>query len=393
MRSPSDIRSENLVGSIDEIRQLGRVSEQNDLSVGSYIAIRGWLLDAAQSTPVHMLTVGIANQEPAQALLGIERADVAGVHGAQALRSGFLAVFPITAGPGMQSLVLAADVAGERYELVQADAFTTRSPDDPFAGLTLDALGWDVFIDGVFDGSTQAQQDEDGVVIVPGNVPTAIRGWALFNGLPAREIIARSGGRYLRVFSGKLRPDVAAFNDEPDAAACGFLIPVLATPTGVEEIRIFGVSEDDTYAHLTSVQIRQSTVRSSDLLPESAAIVGAVDGIAIDSIAQSADLVCTEDQELELRGWAIDEIGPLLVGGIEIALDDRTVVQTQTTAARADIAAKREASGITDCGFTVRWRVQDVAPGPHRLIVRALSARRDARATLAEIPFSIGPKR
>ena len=389
---PFKIESNDVLGSVDEVRQLGRPTPSDGIAVGSYVTVRGWILNRTDGMPLKDLRVRIDALSPSDAILGIERTDVRDSHGASALKSGFLAVLPVMAPPGRHELVFGFDTNDQRRDLILSAALITEPPVDPLAGLVHDRAGWEFALDGVFDGGSALDHDPDGVFICPTERPVAIRGWALHGptGMAAYEIVARSGGRYLRV-APQARPDVAAIKAAPHAIDCGFTIPLLPSSIGVEEIALFALREDGSYASLAHVRVRQAEPLASSTLPESDAIAGTIDAIALDdgTIDSTSEIHAVEHQVLHLRGWAVDTVGPLLAGGIELTLDDVAVVQTQTSLARHDIATKYR--GLADAGFEIAWTIAALAPGAHRLDVRALSARRDAVATLATYRFSVEP--
>jgi len=393
MLVPIAIESNDVLGSVDEVRQLGRPTPSDGIAVGSYVTVRGWILNRADGTPLKNLRVGIDALSPSGAILGIERTDVRDSHGANALKSGFLAVLPVTAPPGRHELVFGFDTNDQRRELIVSAALTTESPVDPLEGLVHERAGWEFALDGVFDGNSALDQDSDGVFVCPTERPVAIRGWALHGptGAAAREVVARSGGRYLHVLAPQARPDVAAIKAAPHAVDCGFTIPLLPSHIGVEEIALFALREDGSYGSLARVRVRQARPLASWTLPESDAVAGTVDAIALDdrTLDSLNEINAVEGQVLRVRGWAVDTMGPLLTGGIELTLDDVAVVQTQTSLTRQDIATKYH--GLTDAGFEIAWTIAALAPGAHLLGVRALSARRDAVATLAMCRFFVEP--
>ena len=393
MLTPIAIESNDVLGSVDEVRQLGRPTASDGIAVGSYITIRGWILNRAHGTPLKDLRVGIDALAPSTAILGLERTDVRDSHGASALKSGFLAVLPVTVPPGRHELVFGFDTNDERRDLIVSAALMTEPPVDPLAGLAHNGAGWEFALDGVFDGDSALDQNSDGVFVCPTERPVAIRGWALHGptGAVAREIVARSGGRYLHVLAQQARPDVAAVKAAPHAIDCGFTIPLLPSQIGVEEIGLFALREDGSYASLARIRVRQARPLASSTLPESDTIVGAVDAIALDdrTLDSISEIHAFEHQVLRVRGWAVDTVGPLLTGGIELTLDDVAVVQTQTSLARQDIATKYHAP--TDAGFEIAWTIAALAPGAHLLGLRALCARRDCVATLATYRFFVEP--
>jgi len=393
MLVPFKIESNDVLGSVDEVRQLGRPAPTDGIAVGSYLVVRGWILNRADGTPLQDLRVGIDAFSPSAAILGFERTDVRDAHGASALKSGFLAVLPVTAPPGRHELVFGFGTNDRRRDLVVSAALMTEPPVDPLAGLADERAGWEFALDGVFDGDSALDQDSDGVFVCPTERPVAIRGWALHGptGAAAREIVARTGGRYLLVLAPQARPDVAAIKAAPHAVDCGFTIPLLPSPIGVEEIALFALREDGSYASLARVRVRQARPLASSTLPRSDAVAGTIDAIALDdrTLDSIHEINAFEHQVLRVRGWAVDTVGPLLTGGIELTLDDVAVVQTQTSLTRQDIATKYH--GLTDTGFEIAWTIAALAPGAHLLGVRALSARRDAVATLATYRFFVEP--
>jgi len=392
MSTPIEIRSESVLGCIDDIRELGRPSPDG-ASVGGFVAIRGWLVPAPGAAPIDAIALGLAPEAHFAAIVGIERPDVRAVNGNGARFSGFAATLPIPDMRGKQALHVRVLQEGIEREFILGDALAASAPVDPFANLEPRDTPWATAIDGVFAGAEILLADNAGIYTIDPAHATVIRGWAARSDPPAtaHEIVARSGGRYLRVLQEQPRPDVAAALGA-GALASGFTVPIVPSTVGVEEIHLFAVGEDETYAPIARVRLRSSNAAASTDLPEGADIRGALEELSLAGTALDRDrpLELRDGAELVLNGWAIDAVGPRLCGGIEILIDDVSVVLTQTDLPRPEIARANAHSGVRDCGFAVRWRIAGLTPGPHTLAVRVLSANRETRATLARLPVSMG---
>jgi len=163
-------------------------------------------------------------------------------------------------------------------------------------------------------------------------------------------------------------------------------VPFLPSPIGVEEIRLYAITENGGYSYLDSVRARQFQTLGSSALPESDDIRSSIDEFTIGGrkVESDGQLAITAGTPISLRGWAVDSVGPRLTGGIELLLDDAVVVQTQTNLPRPDVAESFGDLGVTESEFALRWAMPPVAVGTYRLSLRAFSARRDATALLTE---------
>jgi len=390
MPIPIEIRSESVLGCIDHIRELGRPSPEG-AAVGGFVAVRGWLMPAPGCAPIDSIFLGLSPESRFEAIVGIERSDVRAVNGDRARFAGFAATLPVPAARGEQTLHLRVEQDGVERELVLAGALDVRDPIDPFADLGVADVAWASAIDGVFAGTEALEPDAAGIYTLDPTRPTVIRGWAASSDppKPAREIVARTGGRYLRVLGEQPRADVAAALGA-EAHASGFSVPILPSTVGVEEVHLFAIGDDDSYAPIARVRLRSTDATTSTALLEGAPISGTVDELLLDGVTldRSRVLELNEGADLVLAGWAIDVEGPRLSGGIELFLDDAAVVQTQTDLPRPEIA-RAHGQGVRDCGFAVRWRVRDLEAGSHTLALRVLSANRETRATLAQFTVSL----
>ncbi len=389
MWSSLTISSSAFFGSIDEIRQIGRIESVGEAAIGDYVAIRGWVLDTDSRASVLSVDLGLDKRVEHRAVIGIDRPDVRDAHGERALKSGFIGIIPVrSAEIGAKPLHLRITSPHAHVDIALSDALTTRRPSDPFAGLSRRQDGWAFALDGMFVGDVLAPLDRFGVSIVSPEGFTSIRGWAIDEvaGRPAREIIARAGGRYLHVLGGLPRPDVAANTGYAAAVDCGFVVPFLPSPIGVDEIRLYAITENGGYSYLDSVRARQFQTLGSSALPESDDIRSSIDEFTIGGrkVESDGQLAITAGTPISLRGWAVDSVGPRLTGGIELLLDDAVVVQTQTNLPRPDVAESFGDLGVTESEFALQWAMPPLAVGTYRLSLRAFSARRDATALLTE---------
>ena len=395
LRLPIEIASDSVIGSIDEIKQIGRERRTPGVSIGGHVLIRGWMLDAQTRLPIGDLRIGLDVSSQREAIGEIARPDVAASHGAGASRSGFLATVPVTVGAGSQPLLLSVRSSHGAEEIVLEAAVQVEAPVDPFAGMKADSSGWVHSIDGVFDGSERLEADPTGVFVIADAKVASIRGWVLdeASGLPASEVVARSGGRYLRVIPTEPRTDVAKNLGIQSAVNAGFAIPFVPSPVGVDEVQVFAISDRRTYSQIASIRARQASAMPSENLPADDNIRGAVDELSLRAtpVDLAGSLIVSEGDEVSVTGWAVDSLGPLLTGGVELVLDGTAVVQTQTRIARPDAADQFGHGDIVTCGFEMRWVVQNTASGAHRLDVRALSSRRDAVRTLAAWSLIVEP--
>ena len=380
----TDRRSHRAIGNLDSIEEIGsRIRADSPLGRGGYAVVRGWALHEGRHEPVDSLLVSLGAETTVAAFLGLPRPDVAERFGPGALNAGFLAVFPLTGTLGQHRLTLEAR-AGD--ELLSCDTSCTISidvPENPLAGRQERGEFWAYAIDGVHlsDGAP-ARTFEQGVAILSWGSPAFIKLWVidLAKRAPPEGIIARSGGVYLRVIDGLMRHDAALSAGAPEAVRCGFAVPVTPSLSGTESIELFALGSDDTYVRLGEVRLRRTDPLPFSSLSRSGRIRGRIDSIAVDdrSVSATHDIAVAHRSILKLRGWAVDEIGPRLSGGVFADMEGGATYEASCGGIRLDVAEELDAPGIAACEFEATIDVTSLSPGRHRISMFALTARRDA---------------
>ncbi len=363
------------------------------IASGGFLFLRGWLLGTTPVRPVDSIAVGIEGINLFEAAIGFQRSDIRDAYGAGALTSGFSAAIPVDVPSGRYALTIVDSFAGHTATMRPSDTLTIGPPLFPLAGLTRRDRRWKFAVDGVFCGDRALAIDADGAFVVAPAGPVELRLWAIESGSlrPPLAVVARRGGTYLAVASGLDRKDIAAAVDTPIATRCGASIRVSVGPFGSEEIVVYAVGHDDTYSYLTSIRLKQPEPLPTVLLPLSATVAGAIDEVRVGNtpVHSNAGIHATAGQRVRLRGWALDQIGPRLSGGIEVIMGATVVLSGQTSHPRPDIAAQF-GTAVSDCEFDVAFIVPPLKPGAHRLTVRGLTARRDATAAIGDLTVHIG---
>ena len=383
-----ELQTDDVVGSIDELHEAGGVSDvAHSVARGSYVTVRGWLLDRVSHRPAESIAVALTAESEVEAVMGLPRPDVAEVFGASATGSGFAAAVPADAALGLCALSLRPRRNGLRWDVALEDAVTVVPPKDPFEGFDRRPGQWAFVIDGMFVGESRVPREANGVYVVDPRVPAELRLWAIDGAAlePASAIVARFGGRFVRITSTIPRSDAAASLRAPRATMCGFAVPFIPSPVGTERVDLYALDGEGSYAHLASVRARQPNPLPASILPVTAKVQGALDALDVAGAAVEpvGDVTVTPGQALRLRGWAVDTLGPRLSGGIDVLIDDNLVGEMQTLCDRSDIAAKFAHSGLLESGFDLTLTVPGLELGPHELTVRVFSARRDAILILA----------
>lgn len=394
MKYPFEVRAGSVFGSIEEIVPIGRAAEAGDLFAGEYAMVRGWLLDSATLTPPQSIALGLREADMHRALPGFDRPHVRDTFGEQSLRAGFAGVIPLTASTGNHALEIEVRSDRGQSRITAHELITIVEPIDPFAGLPRADGGWHFAIDGVYQESEAVEIDAVGTCVIKSG-GAVIRGWAArADSLqPATEILARSGGRFLRVCQHVLREDVAKNLKSDDARLAGFSVPIMPSAVGTEAIQIFAVDGDDTYTLLCTLKARQRLQLSSTHLPRNASIEGVIDDFSLDDAPfDTKKMTLQEGAQIALRGWAVDRAGPRLIGGLELLVDDVRVMEAPTDIPRDDVVRNLASTGVRDSGFALRWVVPNMSIGEHRIELRALSARRDSSASLMTESVSFANK-
>jgi hypothetical protein len=378
----------SFVGHIDEIGQAGGESGiATSIARGGFAIVRGWLVDRRASKPPDAISVAVGSGSIVAAVTGLKRPDVAAVYGSAAIASGFVAAVPIDVPLGACALSVRVRAGRRRFSVEVPIPSLVVAPDDPFGGLERRPGDWRYCVDGVFVGDARAPVDASGAYVVAPGEAADIRMWAIDAAAlcPPAAIVARFGGRYLAVPGTIERADAAAHVGAYGAAWCGFSIPFIPSPVGTDQVEIYAVDRFGGYAHLTFVRARGAHPRSASVLPPTASTRGVIDMLAVDAFESRSDARVTAcaGQRLRVRGWAIDEVGPRLSGGVELLVDGEAIAQTQTRLARPDVAALFESGMLVDSGFEMGIDLPPLPIGTRQLALRVYSARRDAAAIVA----------
>lgn len=361
------------------------------LGRGAYALVRGWALDEESNEPVDSLLVSLEAETTVAALLGLPRPDIAERFGEGSLNAGFIAVLPLMAPVGRHKLAIEVHSRGKVLPFDTSCVVSIDVPVDPLASRKERNECWAYAIDGVLlsDGTPPPSFDQ-GVAVLPWGSSAFIKLWAidLAKRAPPHRLIARSGGIYLRVIGGLMRYDAASSVGVPDAGRCGFAVPVSPSLSGTESVELFALGSDDTYVRLGNVSLRRPDPLPLSALSRTGRIRGSIDEITRNGVSISAadDIAIVAGNVLKLRGWAVDDVGPRLCGGVFADVDGRTC-EASRGEPRPDIEALVDAPGIAECEFEVTIDTTALSPGRHRISMFALTARRDALGAFGDPIF------
>jgi hypothetical protein len=388
-----ELQSDDVIGHIDELRGSGDSSAiAARVDRGGFVTIRGWLLDRGSQRPPDSIAVNFGAGPPVEAVIGLPRPDVEAAFGFGAARSGFAVAVPANSECGACTLSLRPLRAGRSSAVELKDVVTIVAPADPFAGLEGRAGRWVVIIDGIFAGELPVPRDASGVFVVDLQAPAELCFWAIDaeTRRAPEAIVARFGGRYLRVTSTIARPDAAASQSAPGAAMCGFAVPFVPSPIGIDRVELYALDDEGSFAHIASVRARQAQPLPASVLPDASSVRGAVDALEVAGAAvRAADrILAVPGQALVVRGWAIDANGPRLCGGVDVLIDGKLAGEAQTLLVRNDIAAKFAHPRLAESGFEVSAVVPDLEAREVELAVWVYSARRDAATVLLRRPLA-----
>jgi hypothetical protein len=392
-----ELRSDSVVGYLDELSELGcDAIVTNTAARGGFVIVRGWLYDREAERSADTIRIRLNSGPAVEAVVGLNRPDVANVMGTRAAASGFAAAIPVLVTAGSCTLAISPAFDDRSRTIELHDVIEVVDAPDPFAGLHPDPGHWMFSVDGVFDGAGRCiEVDAAGAYVLPADAGADARLWVLDAGdrQPPQALVVRFGGRHLIVSSTIERLDAALSIDAPGARMCGFSIPLMPSPIGTEIIDVYAVGRSGAYAHLTSLRVRRPEPLSAGLLPPTAPLIGALDAVFCDGVSAPAagDIPVDVGMAIRLCGWVVDPVGPRLTGGIEVLVDGRVAAETHTRLVRTDVAASLGTNGVAECGFDVLLTVPQLAAGPHVLAVRALSSRRDATGILAQRRLNVPP--
>ena len=353
---------------------------------GDFARARGWVVRADDATPVDGLSVTLAGEPAVEAIVGLSRPDVAEHLGADARKSGFEVVFPVTAPLGRQQLAFEARSGGEILPLDSACIVSIDPPSDPLAGRYERRDGWAFTIDGIRLAEGRAAEKNDPSAPDVFTLALAARAfvqlWVIdrVHDVPASGVVARAGGIYLPVLASAVRRDAAAYVGLPSAERCGFIVPVSPPLCGVGSVDLFALGCDESYAYLGAVRFRDANPLPLSALPRSGRIRGNVD-----EVTQTGGV-------LRLRGWAVDEQGPRLSGGVFASLGGGTPSQASYGGSREDIASALDAGWIAACEFNVTLDTAGLSSGRHSVSLVALTARGDAAGEFGSPLFITVPE-
>lgn len=369
------------------------VRDLPSLRQGDFAVARGWAIRADDRTPVDAVSVTLGTEASVESFPGLPRPDVAAQFGNVSLNSGFTVVFPVTAPIGQQPLAFEARSRGEVLPLDPTCIVAIDPPSNPLAGRHERSDRWAFAIDGIhLDYATPAPKndpDDADVFTLSLGASAFIKLWVidLAHNAPAAGVVARCGGLNLPVFSGVLRADAAAAVGLPQAAKCGFAVPVCPPIGGVASVELFALGRDDAYAYLGTIRFREMHPLPLSALRSTGRIRGRLDDIAAEGVVVSppGDVTVAPGSVVSLRGWAIDEQGPRRSGGVFAAIEGGATHQATYGGLREDVATALDVPGIVACEFTATIDTTGLSRGRHRISLVALTARGDAYGTLDSV--------
>ena len=388
-----------IIFAVDQVTSLEEIgSSAGDLPSlrqGDFALARGWAIRADDHTPVDAVSVMLGTEASVESFQGLPRPDVAEHFGSAALNSGFAVVFPVTAPIGQQPLAFEARSQGEVLPLDLTCIVSIDPPPNPLAGRHERSDRWAFAIDGIhLDYATPAPKNDpdDADVFTLSLGSTAfIKLWVidLAHNAPAAGVVARCGGLYLPVLAGVVRRDAAAAVGLPQAAQCGFAVPVSPPISGVASVEIFALGSDDSYAHLGTIRFREMNPLPLSALPSACPIRGRLDEVTVEGIAVSPpdNVTVAPGGVVSLRGWAVDEQGPRLSAGVFATIDGGATYQAAYGGMREDVAAALDTPGIAACEFNVTIDTNALSSGRHRISLVALTARGDAYGAFGSAVF------
>lgn len=385
-------RSHRAIAYVDTVEEIGaRSGADSPLGRGAYAVVRGWALHEGRHEPVESLRVSVGTETTVEAFLGLPRPDVAERFGRGALNAGFVAVFPLTAPCGPYQLTLEALAGDEVLPCDTSYAVSIDVPENPLAGRQERGDFWAYAIDGVYlSNGTPASSFDQGIAVLSWGCSAFIKLWAidLAKRAPPEAIIARSGGVYLRVIDSLMRHDAALSVGAPGAAQCGFAVPVSPSLSGTELVELFALGCNDTYVRIGEVKLRRPDTLPLSALPRSGRIRGHLDEITVNGAPVSAadDIAVAHGSVMKLRGWAVDEMGPRLSGGVFADIEGDTF-EALRGRIRPDVAALLDAPDVAACEFEATIDTTSLSPGRHRISMFALTARRDAMGAFGDSIF------
>jgi hypothetical protein len=119
-------------------------------------------------------------------------------------------------------------------------------------------------------------------------------------------------------------------------------------------------------------------------------------GFFIDHIGQATDptgkpqaaAVTAANAPILLDGFAFDPVAKAPAKAVDVVVDGKTY-GTKYGAARTDVASFFKAPALVAVGFRVTLPSGSLAPGPHALVVRVVSADGAGYFDSPEIPFQV----
>jgi hypothetical protein len=381
-------QSHRAIGHVDSVEEIGsRVEGASSIGRGAYALVRGWVLHEERREPVDALRVSL-DVEGVAAVLGFPRPDIVEHFGPASLNAGFVAAVPITAPNGEHRITIEARSSDGVLPCDASSVVRIGVPEHPLMGRQERSDSWAFAFDGICVSGGVAASYENGVAVVPLGTPANVRLWAidLAERAPPARIVARSGGIYLRVIDGLKRDDAALSLGVAGAERCGFAVPVSPSLSGVELVELFAISVDGTYARLGDFRLRRPDALPFGTLPYSGQIRGSVDQITVNgvSVPASSDITVGHRDILTIRGWAVDEVGPRLCGGVFVEIEGGSAHEAPLGGVRNDVAAEL---GIVPREFVATIDTTSLSPGRRGLSLFALTARRDARGDFGQTIF------
>jgi hypothetical protein len=377
-------RTESILCHIDEISvAAGEPTTSGSLPQGALTSVRGWFLSREHGDALSRVTTRIGDGLPVDAHWEFRRQDVTAAFEWASPYCGFYAVLPIDSGQGTQTVTVSAYATDRTIRTASPCQVEVSGALDPLAGLSERPDGWAVSIDGFFssDGHLHSFVRGSKASIIPYERPALLKVWIVDvkSRRPPTAVLALLGGSYLPVYGPSDRNDAALHVGIPSAALCGFTIPVIPPWAGTATVRLFALSVDGTYLRIPPITVRQENALRADALPDGDTVRGNIDEIRVgDFVSESHERVVVPRGTLvQIRGWAVDTLGPRLSGGVEAVIDGAEIVAALSGRLRPEIALDFGNTALADCEFLCSFDTVDWRRGAHSIALRAFSSRGD----------------
>ncbi len=344
---------------------------------GSVLYVRGWAANVdgdGPATAVILLVDGVAKHH---ARVGVPRPDVARSRGSEAFAgAGFEAAVTtgrLNAGDHEIS-AYSVDEKRRRFKKVAESKTFSVSGDWTTIPSPTTAPRCSGSLDEVRDESRGlVLPSVDGIATVPRGAKIALRGWFFDPSFTPGDVDAYAlidGIRAYRAEYGSPRGDVVAKTGREDV---GFTaeVPTAGLTFGMHTAELVARRRSDGSVVRTNATIQ---VNVGDTLPLRVAL-NETTAAFIDDIVRvqpngpqrdfGAPLRIGVDDELFVRGWAVDEHGRGAAAGVVLVIDGKHEVMALYGIPRPDVAAARNDDGFLRTGFTAKIAAAGLDPGMH----------------------------